>query len=403
MKKFALPAAVVLAACVLAAADEEPAAITLPRTERVFGESFATSPSCAICHSNAPRAQGMRDAEGRGIAPFDLWQSSMMANSARDPLWRAVVSAEAAATPSQRAHIEEACMRCHAPMASGELDLHGEAYGEQELHLGLLREEGKLSQLALDGVSCTVCHQIQPDALGEPESYSGGWTVKPGKTIFGPHMAPFTNPMRRFSGYTAVRGKQILDAGLCGSCHTLFTEAFDAEGKLTGKRLPEQTPFLEWRNSHFGPDGAARTCQSCHVPTHDVDGAETETRIARNPGGRDFPIPPRSPFGRHVFVGANTLVPAILRDNAEELGVQASREAFDATIALAREQLQERTARLTVESAEREADALKIVLRVRNLAGHKLPTAHPTRRVWLRVQARDAAGNVLFASGVSER
>jgi hypothetical protein len=36
---------------------------------------------------------------------------------------------------------------------------------------------------------------------------------------------------------------------------------------------------------------------------------------------------------------------------------------------------------------------------VTNLAGHKLPTAYPSRRVWLHVTARDGAGNVLFESG----
>ena len=44
---------------------------------------------------------------------------------------------------------------------------------------------------------------------------------------------------------------------------------------------------------------------------------------------RDFGFArPRSPFGRHVLVGGNTLVPAILRDNAAELGVTAPPEAF---------------------------------------------------------------------------
>ena len=36
---------------------------------------------------------------------------------------------------------------------------------------------------------------------------------------------------------------------------------------------------------------------------------------------------------------------------------------------------------------------------MRNLAGHKLPTAYPSRRAWLHVQARDEAGALLFESG----
>jgi len=36
---------------------------------------------------------------------------------------------------------------------------------------------------------------------------------------------------------------------------------------------------------------------------------------------------------------------------------------------------------------------------VRNLAGHKLPTAYPLRRAWLHVTLRDQDGGVLFESG----
>ena len=41
-------------------------------------------------------------------------------------------------------------------------------------------------------------------------------------------------------------------------------------------------------------------------------------------------------------------------------------------------------------------------MHVENLTGHKLPTAHPTRRAWLRVIVRDAEDQILFASGRSD-
>ncbi|RMG18975.1 MAG: hypothetical protein D6731_00460 [Planctomycetota bacterium] len=380
------------------AQDAEPSPLPAHRT--VDAEHFATSSRCALCHASSPRARGLRDAEGRSIAPFDLWRSTMMANASRDPLWRAAVSVEVAATPSRKAAIEAKCMRCHAPLASETLRLAGApAPG-----LDLLREDSDLGQLALDGVSCTLCHQVQPELLGARESFGGGFRVGRGRRIFGPHADPFAMPMVRHSGFRPVQGEHLRDSALCATCHTLFTDSLDAEGRPTGAVLPEQTPYLEWRNSVYNDevedlDHRARSCQDCHVPVRDAEGRLIETRIARNPMGGDFRIPERSPVGQHIFIGGNTLVPAILRDRADVLRPNAPREAFDRTIALAREQLSQRTARLWVRVVERSERRLHVRVRVENLTGHKFPTGHPTRRAWLRLRVRNAAGQVLFASG----
>lgn len=39
---------------------------------------------------------------------------------------------------------------------------------------------------------------------------------------------------------------------------------------------------------------------------------------------------------------------------------------------------------------------------VTNLSGHKLPSGHPSRRMWLEVLVKDANGNEVFASGRSD-
>ncbi len=395
-------AALVLAACACLALAQDPGGrptATTPAPRAVLEGRFATSLVCAQCHSSSVRAEALRDAKGRSVAPFDLWRASMMANSARDPLWRAAVAAEMVATPARAAEIQAECMRCHAPMAS----IEAEKAGDPPLTLDLLHQDDARGQLALDGVSCTVCHQIPPSALGNESGHLG---IGDDKLIYGPHADPFTTPMRRHTGFTPTFAPHLRDSRHCATCHTLHTETLAPDGAPTGHRLAEQTPYLEWRNSIFDTERAepgpeATSCQGCHVPFTDVDGELIETRIARNPVGRDFPrVQPRAPFGRHVFVGGNTLVPAILRDRGDELGALAPREAFEAVLVETRAQLTERTARVHVLEAARAGDRVRVVVKAENLTGHKLPTGFPeVRRAWLRVRVRDASGAVVAASG----
>ena len=324
-----------------------------------------------------------------------------MANSTRDPLWRAVVSAEIAAAPSRQREIETTCLRCHAPMAA-EVGLSDHDTGSL---MHLLKCESNLGELAIDGVSCTICHGMDPDNLGTEESYSGGFELDKQRRLFGPHQDPFTHPMQMHVDFMPTYGEHITSSALCGSCHTLETEALDPDGRDSGKILVEQAPYLEWLNSAFNDEQEAAgplaaSCQDCHMPTRDVEGAKIATRIARNPGGRDFPpVDPREPFGRHVLVGGNTLVLGMLRDHREELGVTATPAALEATIEATSVQLRTRTARLSVGALQSKGRELRFHVDVENLTGHKFPTAHPTRRAWLQVVVKDGDGKVLFASG----
>lgn len=374
--------------------------VILPSGASVSTARFSSSEVCADCHSTSAGSSAMQDSAGRAIGPSDLWQSSMKANATRDPFFRAVMSAEIAATPAAKAVIEAKCFTCHGPMATVEAQATTQTFALDDLYM-----DSTLTNLAIDGVSCTACHQITDQDLGTPQSFSGHYVMGAQKEIYGPHAAPFANPMVNRSGFTPVRSDHMLESSLCATCHTLHTDAVDAQGVATGGRLLEQSPYLEWRNSSFttevaNPGPQAQSCQGCHMPVVDEDGLPIRTAIARTPGGGDFPrTSARAPFGRHTLVGGNTLVPAMLRDNAQELNPKASSAAFDATITRARQQLNSRTARLTVQSIEPQAGLREVTLMVENLAGHKLPTAYPSRRVWLHVSVIDQAGQSVYETG----
>ena len=376
-----------------------PPEFDLPALDKLNTGDLATSKVCADCHANADGATAMRDAKARPIAPFDLWRATPMANSARDPFWWAMVAAEVAATPAAKAEIEATCLKCHAPMAG----VHNAFNGLEPPGRADLLGDAPTGKLGLDGVACALCHQIQPDGLGTDASYTANFVVQPLRQIYGPHASPFTMPMLHHTGFTPTEAGHVTTSGLCGSCHPLETEALEPDGVALPGLFPEQATYLEWRNSDYRDEGepgaTPASCGACHMPTSDDDGQPISTRIARNPGGFDFPpIGLRDPYGRHILVGGNTLLPALLRDHADALRPNADAAAFDAVIARVRAQLAERTATLEL-SAVRAGDTLNIDVALLNLTGHKFPSGYPSRRAFLRVIVRDAKDALVFRSG----
>ncbi|MFY9345738.1 MAG: multiheme c-type cytochrome [Planctomycetota bacterium] len=343
-------------------------------------DTFTTSEQCGVCHTTAPGATAMLDANGDDVSPYGTWQATMMANSFRDPYFRAQLMKETAAAGEQ---VQELCLRCHVPMVHHEARLKGDKAPR------LADAEGDL--FADDGVSCTVCHLMDGKNFGELGSFSGQPSFGRDRRIFGPFQNPATRPMQNFVRYTPTHGPHVQQAGLCGTCHTLFTEHH-------GTPFPEQTPYLEWRNSEFsdereGADPATtRTCQQCHMAR------SAPTRIARNPQGFDFNIPAREGYALHTFVGGNAFMLELLNEHREDLDVLAEPAQFARTIAATRKQLAEATARVAIGKVARAGQVAAFEVQVENLTGHKFPTGYPARRAWLAVEI-EVGGEVVFACG----
>jgi hypothetical protein len=252
-------------------------------------------------------------------------------------------------------------------------------------------------------VSCALCHQVEATNLGQDSSFSGGYRLANARQLVGPYPAPFAMPMLNRTGFTPIEGRHVQDSALCGTCHTLVTEAVSGSGQATGHLLGEQLTYLEWRRSAFSTEGGGATpqsCQRCHLPDTRDDGAPLFTRLAHRPDGADFgQVAPRGPFSRHVFVGANTLLPRLLVQGRSLLNPIASDAALRDAEELARANLGTRAARLAVLDARRASGTLSFTVRVENLTGHKFPTGYPSRRALLEVRVLDGAGAVLFSSG----
>jgi len=351
------------------------------------GTVFRTSDHCVACHN------GMKTHEGEDVSIGLQWQATIMANASRDPYWQASIRREAMDHPKAEQHVQDDCSTCHMPavrMADRDRGVHSDIFAKFPLD-----HFPKGDRAAADGVTCSVCHQIDPADLGTPASFSGKVQFsKPISQYLRAEYGPFddittghqTVMHSSTATYKPMRGDHIREAALCGSCHTLITEALGADGKETGIQFYEQMPFQEWQHSAY--NNTEQTCQYCHMPV--VKEAVPITALYGQP---------REGLHRHVFVGPNFVVEGMLQDHRDDLATVAQPTELNGMIERTTAFLKTQTAKVTISHLQSTSAGLAVNVHVENLGGHKLPSAYPSRRAWLHVVVKDANGNIIFESG----
>ncbi len=388
-----------------------------PRFNNNGFDGFLQDPlRCASCHS------AYRQFNEKVYEPFDSWAGSMMANSARDPLfWAALdIANRDAKEHLGGAGVGDLCLRCHVPKGWYEGRSTCEtAYGEKfdgACFVGTRDAPGG----DLEGIQCQYCHRMYdagnppPNQVADPaapylQNAEVYLTDEP-NTMQGPYSD--AQPPR----HTFTASAFIKQSAFCGQCHNVTHPALnqlDAKsGADLGFKFPIERTYREWSNSVYAQEGhpKAATCQACHMPAADTNGDGTTddaAACAYPPGLRGENTALQGPVRTHFFRGPSTFMMQVLQG---EFGVLLERStAFDAALEQSRKILAN-TATVTVNAPTlvNAGRRFQAIVTVTNLSGHKFPTGYSEgRRAFLRVSAgpdRDANGvldpsEVTFVSG----
>ena len=387
-------------------------------------DHFITSDNCLGCHGGLGGAPsgvvmflqtGPSYGDGYNVSEFGEWRWSPMGLAGRDPIFYAQLESEfallaEAGAADMQAPLATTCLSCHGAMGQRqlEIDAHRDpskgldpndfkpsytllttpltsAEEKAQKEAGLFKYH-KYGNLAREGISCAVCHHIDPPRP-DPDhpdysdlenflmnSTTGVFPYSPADELNGPFDDVKQRPMENALGITPVHNSYIKDSRVCGTCHTINLPNVDAptdkplEGlsesdqeilnqaarngaaflaEEYGVTWPEpltkfqhsieQATFLEWQNSDF----LHQSCQDCHMPGgfRSLDGAvavdQVVTQIAsiqdstyaeaeHDLPDQDVTIPLRSDYRRHELVGLNVFMLEMFNQFDRVLGIDKS-------------------------------------------------------------------------------
>ena len=317
---------------------------------------------CRMCHSKT--ASGPAD-------PYFSWRGGMMAQAARDPVFRAAL----AVANQDVEGVGEFCLRCHTPSAW--------------LQERSTPPDGSaLTRDDLNGVGCMLCHTLM-DPLSEeakgkaealPPGYGNGMLVVDSRNkVRGPY-----EQAKGSRSHTELHSPYHASSELCANCHNVSNplQARDVKTQPPHAYGHIERTYSEWALSAFAAEGKSGTCQSCHYKP--LEGGGTAAR--KGSPHRDYFVP-------HGPVGGSTWVQdAILKLLPDQ---KSAAEALAAA--------QQRAAAMLRSAATLQLTRAgqSLTIRVTNLTGHKLPTGYPEgRRMWINARFFNADGQLISENGI---
>jgi hypothetical protein len=358
-------------------------------TQPILNYPILPSTDCRGCH-------GYDYDPDHFIEPADTWAGTMMAQSARDPIFWAALDVANHDEPG----IGDFCLRCHAPGAW--LAGRSEPPGGSTDGCGLIGMIDNPYASDFDGVTCHLCHRMLVNDTPPPGQLPS-YLENAQLWLDDGNCGGAGEPCRR-GPYAYAQGEPEpphahqyspyhLGSDFCGSCHNLTSPVRNlvVNGVDQGIGFPMERTHKEWSQSDYavaGPDAA--TCQSCHMPEAQIQGSYACAFYSNDRTG-NMPV--------HRFAGGNAWIPDVLRQEYFSLNLDieltaARDEAID--------MLENKSAdvEVTVPAQVPGGSTLAASVRVTNRTGHKLPTGYAEgRRMWLTVEASDGNGSKFWESG----
>ena len=327
----------------------------------------------------------------------DNFAGSMMANSARDPIFRAALQIANKDTNFGG----DTCIRCHAPNAW----LNNRA----SLANDPTSTDGRLINAEdLQGVACSTCHRLVPPTAtaGEATGDAAERAALTGPFITGSSAYLVDrNDVRRgpyaiaSAPHGVAQSSYLQSAELCATCHDIDNplltfdsgtnefklNALNTAAGVTDRLFPIERTYSEWQASTFAGGGVSgldypgikrsnntesgpiTVCQDCHMPM-------ISSPLAS--GG------PTRNLGKHEWAGGS----AIWQDGilkawegvAADTTLNKTQTTANKTLGL---EMLKRAAQLDVAIVNGQVE-----VKITNNTGHKLPTGYAEgRRMWLEI------------------